>query len=302
MHKAIQELKTRAERKKYVLVGFSLLAAAFGFIGCNSHSSTTVSHEISEKQYESELTIQNGKPTASREQYKVLKGDSLLTISQKSKPRNVELNEYIKVLKSINSGVILKTGTVIEIPTAEDLKAVSLPEIELKIDTRDELIISQLKNAEGTSELQAVLKRSLIGGDVGASFKDGKFYPYRDSTGNYTIGYGHYLGKSERDAIKYRNGISKQQAHNILIADMKRTEGDLILLLQRKRAVDLTIDQQRLLFDMAFTLGIDKLSKFNKMWNSIEANNSHKFKHEILNSRWYKQVGSGRVDLLLSNI
>ncbi|SOK58992.1 hypothetical protein [Yersinia phage fHe-Yen9-03] len=311
MYKAIQELKTRAGHIKYVLVGFMLLAAAFGFIGFNSHDRTTslVSEEAVVQQYEPQVTIQKQppviiqieEPTASREQYKVLNGDSLWTISSKIKPQNVELNDYVTVLKRINLDVTLHPGTMFEIPTADDLRDVELPEIEVKFNTQDDLIITHLKKSEGTSESQAVLKRRLLGGKVGPSFKNGKFYPYRDSTGHFTIGYGHYLGKSDSAAMKYKNGITKRQAHDMLIMDMERTMDDFVLLLQRKRAVDLTVEQQRILYEMAYTMGCDKLARFNKMWKSVEHSNPHKFKKEIKSSLWYSQVGN-RAEILLSSI
>ena len=309
MYKAIQELKTRAGLK-YVLVGFLLLAAAFG-LGLNSHDRTTslVSQEAVVQQ-EPEVKIQKQPPvtvhiepeTVSRKQYKVLNGDSLWAIANKVKPPNVEMHEYVKVLNVVNKEAAMHPGTVFEVPSKQDLKSVTLPEVLIHFDVTDSVIVEHLKKAEGTSESQAVLKRRLLGGKVGPSFKNGKFYPYRDSTGHFTIGYGHYLGKSDKEAAKYRNGISKRQAHNLLISDMKRTMDDFVLLLQRKRAVDLTVDQQRILYEMAFTLGVDKLSRFNKMWKSVENNNQRKFKKEIKNSLWYNQVGSNRVDLLLSSI
>lgn len=311
MYKAIQELKTRAGLK-YVLVGFLLLAAAFG-LGFISHDRTTslVSQEAVVQQ-EPQIKIQKQPPviiqiepeeeTVNRKQYKVLSGDSLWTIANRIKPQNVEVDEYVKVLKVVNSDVEMHPGTMFEIPSADDLKEVTLPDVLVHFDITDETVINHIKKAEGTSESQAVLKRRLLGGKVGPSFKNGKFYPYRDSTGHFTIGYGHYIGKSDKDAAKYRNGISKRQAHDLLLTDMQRTMNDFVLLLQRKRAVDLTVDQQRILYEMAYTMGCDKLAKFNKLWKSVEHSNSHKFKKEIKNSLWYNQVGSNRVDLLLSSI
>jgi GH24 family phage-related lysozyme (muramidase) len=309
LYKAIQELKTRA-KLKHVLVGFTLLAAAFG-LGFISHDRTTSLVSVEAVvQTEPVVKIQTQPPvvqsdaelTVSRKQYKVLSGDSLWTVATKIKPANVEVKEYVKVLKVVNKDVIMHPGTMFDIPSNEDLKSVVLPDLSQEIDITDKTMIEHLKKAEGTSESQAVIKRRLLGGKVGPSFKNGKFYPYRDSTGHFTIGYGHYLGKGEKDAAKYRNGISKALAHSMLLQDMQRTKNDFVLLLQRKKAVDLTLDQQRVLFEMAYTMGCDKLSKFNKLWKSVENSNSHRFKREIKNSLWYNQVGGNRVDLLLSSI
>lgn len=310
MYKAIQELKTRA-KLKYILVGFLLLAAAFG-LGLNSHDRTTSSVSVEEAVVQTEpvIKIQKQPPvvqsetelTVSRKQYKVLSGDSLWTVATKIKPANVEVSDYVKILQVVNKDVILHPGTMFDVPSDDDLKDIVLPNITEELDIRDQTMIDHLKTAEGTSESQSAIKRKLLGGKVGPSFKNGKFYPYRDSTGHFTIGYGHYLGKSERDAVKYRNGISKRQAHDMLLQDMERTKNDFVLLLQRKKAVDLTLEQQRVLFEMAYTMGCDKLSRFNKLWKSVQNSNSHRFKKEIKNSLWYTQVGGNRVDILLSSI
>jgi GH24 family phage-related lysozyme (muramidase) len=310
LYKAIQELKTRA-KLKYILVGFLLLAAAFG-LGLNSHDRTTSSVSVEEAVVQTEpvIKIQKQPPvvqsetelTVSRKQYKVLSGDSLWTVATKIKPDNVEVKDYVKILQMVNKDVVLHPGTMFDIPSDIDLKEIVLPNITEELDIRDQTMIDHLKTAEGTSESQSAIKRKLLGGKVGPSFKNGKFYPYRDSTGHFTIGYGHYLGKSERDAVKYRNGISKRQAHDMLLQDMERTKNDFVLLLQRKKAVDLTLDQQRVLFEMAYTMGCDKLSRFNKLWKSVQNSNSHRFKKEIKNSLWYTQVGGNRVDMLLSSI
>lgn len=313
MNKATQELKTRAT---YSVVGFLLLAAAFGFNGFILHDRTTslgskesVVQQNEPKvnkiqkqtpvlvQQDFELQIPDVKKTDTREQYTVKSGDTYWIITQKFLPQNVEAPDFMKVLKTVNGKKeILQVGQVMLIPNAKDLINVVLPDVEILISYTDEEIINHLKQVEGTSQAQAVQKRRLLGGAFGPSFSNGKFYPYKDSTGHYTIGYGHYIGKNARDANRFRNGITRGEAHNILVQDMKRTMDDFKLLLQRKRAVNLSTEQQRVLYEMAFNLGVDKLSKFNKMWKHKDDN--HRFKTELKDSLWYKQVG-GRADMLL---
>lgn len=310
MNKAIQELKTRAGWK-YILVGFLLLAAAFGFIVSKSHDRTTSSDskESVVQQYESVVKIQKQtlieqksiSSKISREQYKVLTGDNLWTIASNNLPKNVEINNYIEVLKAINQKSDIHPGTVIELPSTEDLLNVTLPDVELKFNVFDSEVVEHIKKYEGTSDSQSKNKRHLLGGKVAPSFKNGKFYPYRDSTGNFTIGYGHYLGKGESTAVKYKNGITAKQAQNILMQDMLRTRDDFILLLQRKGATDLTVEQQRILFEMSYNMGCDKLATFDRMWSSVKHSNHTKFKREIKNSKWYTQVGE-RATILLSSL
>lgn len=311
MYKAIQELKTIT---KILLVSFLLLAAAFGFYGYNSHDRTTSLgspeqvvqvHEPIQKQ--KPVLVQDeiynledvAKKTDSRKEHTIVKGDTFWIVSQKYKPNDVETKDYINVLHHINKVKILHINSKLLLPNANDLRNVTLPNIEVKFNITDLSIINHLKQVEGSSDSQRVMKRRLLNGSYGPSFKNGKFYPYKDSTGHYTIGYGHYLGKGVSDAIKYQHGITKTEAHNMLLKDMQKTMNDFVLLLQRKRASDLTLEQQRLLYEMAFTMGCDKLSKFEKMWRHTD--NTPKFKQEVQNSLWYKQVGN-RADMLLSMV
>lgn len=313
MNKANQELKTRATN---FVAGFLLLAAAFGFNGFILHDRTTslgsseqvvqqnepIVNKIQKQtpvlvQKDFDLQIPDVKKTDTREQYTIKKGDTYWIITQKFPVRNVELSDFMKVLKSINGNKeILQVGQVLLIPNAQDLINVVLPDVDMLISYTDEEIINHLKQVEGTSEAQSVLKRRLLGGAYAPSFSNGKFYPYKDSTGHYTVGYGHNIGKNAKDAMKYRNGITRAEAHNLLVKDMKKTMNDFTLLLQRKHATNLSIEQQRVLYEMAFNMGVDKLSKFSKMWKHKD--NDHKFKREVKDSLWYKQVGN-RADLLI---
>lgn len=305
MNKAIQGLKTT---KGVMLVGFLLLAAAIGFFGFTQHDSASSSFLDAQKPQvtqiqKHELPLQKAtvRFDSSKKHYTIQPGDTYWTIAKKLKPSNVELNSYVVLLQNINLNTVLHVSNTIRVPTDEDLKTVVLPDVVLHFDYKDSIIVDHIKEAEGSLEAQSKNKRRLLGGKVGSSFHNSKFYPYKDIKGNYTIGYGHYLGRKDSDAAKYRNGLTKKEAHNLLLQDMERTYNDFILLLQRKNAVNLNKDQQRILFEMAFTMGVDKLATFNKLWKSVKHENHTKFKKEIQSSLWYKQV-SNRADILLSSL
>lgn len=303
MHKAIQELKTRT---KVVLVGFLLLAAAIGLVGLHQNDRTTSSdfkESVVQNQIQKHHTLPLQKATVleSRKQYVVQAGESYWIIANKLAPYNVEVKSYMAVLQTVNNTVPLHTSVPIYVPNDNDLMHVTLPDVTVHFSILDAEIINHIKEAEGSKEAQANNKRRLLGGKTGPSYKNSKFYPYKDIKGNYTIGYGHYLGKKDSDAIKYRNGITQRQAHDLLVQDMKRTYNDFVLLLQKKQAVNLTVEQQRVLYEMAFTMGVDKLSTFEQLWKSVKRDNPKKFKREIQNSLWYKQVGN-RANILLSSL
>lgn len=303
MHKAIQELKTRT---KVLLVGFLLLAAAIGLVGLHQNDRTTSSgseESVVQNQIQKHhtLPLQKAVVLESRKQYVVQAGESYWIIASKLTPFNVEAKSYMEVLRRVNSGITLHTSVPIYVPNDNDLMHVTLPDVTVHFSILDTEIINHIKEAEGTKEAQANNKRRLLGGKTGPSYKNSKFYPYKDIKGNYTIGYGHYIGKKDADAMKFRHGLTTRQAHDLLIQDMTRTYNDFVLLLQKKHAVNLSGDQQRILYEMAFTMGVDKLSTFEQMWKSVKRENPTKFKKEIQNSLWYKQVGT-RADILLSSL
>lgn len=201
----------------------------------------------------------------------------------------------------MNNNVQLHTAVPIYVPNDNDLMHVTLPDVAVKFDVYDDIVVNHIKEAEGSKEAQSNNKRRLLGGKVGPSFSKNRFYPYKDTKGNYTIGYGHYIGPKESEARKYRFGLTEREAHKLLIQDMKKTREDFILLLKRKNAVNLSVEQQRVLYEMAFNMGVDKLSTFGKLWKSVERQNEKKFKKEIENSLWYRQVGN-RAEMLLSSL
>lgn len=302
MNKAIRELKTNT---KLYLVCFLILAAVIGLYGFNKNDNTTSFDNAADSvivvKQEPQIEIQKQRlveeiqPTESREKYIVRSGDNMSKIATKFKHKNVEYSDYHSVLIKINSGHKLQIGQELELPSDEDLKDVILPEIDILFSIHDEEFIQSIKHSEGSSVIQSKLTRKLINGK-GAPFKNNKFYPYRDSNGNFTIGYGHYLGKDIANAHKYANGITKYQATVILKNDMKSILKDFELLLRQKRATNLTDVQQMILFEMAFTMGTAKLSKFKKMWNSTHDHDM--FISEIKRSLWYRQVGD-RADRIL---
>lgn len=312
--RASQELKT------LLLVGFLLLVAAIGFIGYK-HNDRTPSSNSGVQTKPQVIQIQKQPPVAvpplntatvsmkkavykteSRKQYVVQNGDTFWVIAQKKKPENVEMYPYIDVFKKVNGGIkVLNVNNKVHLPNENDLKSVILPDVTIHFDHLDDEVVDFIKQSEGSKEAQAAQKRKLLGGAVGPSYKNSKFYPYKDMKGNYTIGYGHYLGRKDSDAIKYKHGITEYEAKKLLKKDMTRTYDDFTLLLQRKNAVNLTKEQQRILYEMSYTMGVDKLDKFTKLWNAVRNGNPRKFKKEIEGSLWCKQVGN-RAEILLSSL
>lgn len=103
--------------------------------------------------------------------------------------------------------------------------------------------------------------------------------PYTCPTGHLTIGYGHNL----------ENGISKEAAEFILREDLQSA----VKAVSKHFAwwQGLNEARQFVLVDMAFNMGIGKLSTFKKMLTATQRGDYQKAAAEMLNSRWADQVG-----------
>ena len=291
-------------KKLILLSGLTVLAAAtfeFNAFSNNDHlSSQKVSIQEPHIQQIQKQVLNITVLNSENEKYTVQAGDTYKSISVKYKPKNVKLSEYITLIKNSNLNAPIITSQVILLPNKEDLQSIMTDEV-IKFDYTNPNFISHLKEQEGSKKYQSTTKRRLLNGTYGYSYKNSKFYPYRDSYGNYTIGFGHYISRNESVAMKYKNGISTKEAHDLLLEDLKVTDLQLTKLLQEKNVKNLSPYQERVLFEMTFMLGSDKLSKFHTMWSGIKTGNHKKVKQAIVNSLWYRQVPN-RAELLVNNL
>ena len=107
--------------------------------------------------------------------------------------------------------------------------------------------------------------------------------PYKDSEGNWTIGYGHLLN------------WSKQKAREELGSDIRLAE---LECRGRFRFFDqLNSTRQEVLVNMMFNLGWPRLKKFVKMIAAAEAGDHELVAVEMLDSKWHRQV-KGRAEEL----
>ena len=125
---------------------------------------------------------------------------------------------------------------------------------------------------------------------------------YKDTLGINTIGIGRNLDD---------RGISKEELHWMDIPTIDHifsdgiTEADAVYLAQNDVQIveeelvrahpcvdELDAVRQLVLIDMAFNLGVPRLSKFKKMWAAIHENKFDVAAKEMLDSRWATQVKS----------
>jgi lysozyme len=111
-------------------------------------------------------------------------------------------------------------------------------------------------------------------------------FPYMDSVGKLTVGYGRNL----EDV-----GISKAEAEILLVNDINIATGDLVDILPEST----TYGRNRFnaLVDMMFNLGKTKFRGFKKMIAALKERNFKKAAMEMLDSKWATQVGYRANDL-----
>lgn len=107
-----------------------------------------------------------------------------------------------------------------------------------------------------------------------------KLRPYRDSVGKLTIG----VGRNLEDV-----GISRQEAMGLLQNDIARAEADLDRNLPWWS--EMSDARQRVLCNMCFNMGITRLLGFRNMLAAMQVGHFDEAAHEMINSKWAKQVG-----------
>ena len=109
--------------------------------------------------------------------------------------------------------------------------------------------------------------------------QDGRFFPYTDTVGKVTIGWGHNL--TDR-------GISGADAAKLLDDDLVSH----IAQLTQTHPIVLTLSAERqiVLGEMAFNLGVPRLSGFKKMWAALAVGDFDQAALEMLDSKWATQV------------
>ena len=125
---------------------------------------------------------------------------------------------------------------------------------------------------------------------------------YQDTLGIDTIGIGRNLEdrgitKEELDWMDipnmdavYEYGITEADAMYLAKNDVQIVEEELV---RAHPCVDkLDAVRQLVLVDMAFNMGVPRLSKFKKMWAAVHENKFDIAAKEMLDSRWAIQVKS----------
>ena len=110
--------------------------------------------------------------------------------------------------------------------------------------------------------------------------------PYKCTAGHLTIGIGRNLDD---------RGITEDEARFLCQNDVDIVEQELT----RKFPFIVGLDDVRIrvLLDMAFNLGVPRLSAFSNMWAALEEGDYKQAAVEMLDSRWARQVGRRATNL-----
>lgn len=144
-------------------------------------------------------------------------------------------------------------------------------------------LIDSIKESEGTRKEQ------------------GMHVPYLDSVGVLTIGYGHNLFDSP---IDYGDGLAEDDALELLEKDLAVASSEVIV--RWPWVYWLSPQRQAVIIDMAFNLGIYRLSKFRRFLRAAECVSYHDTgidniitaAYEMLDSKWAEQVPRRAIKLV----
>ena len=120
---------------------------------------------------------------------------------------------------------------------------------------------------------------------------------YRDSLGNLSIGYGFNINDPEivkvlpKDVVYGKRDLSQEEARVMFDMFYKVATNDAINFIGQKAFDCLSQMQQDILIDIAYNLGYNRLSKFNKLRAAIQQKDYQRACEEIKNSKWFSQVG-----------
>ena len=119
---------------------------------------------------------------------------------------------------------------------------------------------------------------------------------YLCSEGVPTFGIGHAVKEND---IEYTwpvgTPVEKDRIDNAFLTDVQDACNDVDSLF--KDAWNTPDNVQRVLVNMAFNIGRTRLGKFKKMIEAVNNNDWNEAANQMVDSRWYNQVGGRSVEL-----
>ena len=119
---------------------------------------------------------------------------------------------------------------------------------------------------------------------------------YKDQLGNPTIGYGHLIRTKE--SFFYKKRHSKETLLKIFYIDLGKAISDFKNYFDYNNLSD---NEQEVIIEMIFQLGIKKVLRFKKFNFYIKKKQFYLAAFEMMKSRWYWQTPK-RVDKLIATL
>ncbi len=115
---------------------------------------------------------------------------------------------------------------------------------------------------------------------------------YRDSLGVWTIGYGHNMEVDPNFSHPYHETVITQtRALELLAVDiLEAVEGCWRNGLIRQALLKCNANRSRVLYEMAYQLGVHGLAGFQGTLNHVALGDMIAASHEMLDSRWAEQT------------
>jgi len=172
------------------------------------------------------------------------------------------------VLGSLGAAALMATAPL------SDAQGATRPNTELvsRVGVTNDFL-SELKKLEGDIPYQTAIH----------TFRNGKFYPYKDSLGKLTIGYGHLILNGEN----FTNGITEREANGLLVKDAQIAIDETNKLLVNYQ---ITPDAAQIIGNMVYQMGPSRVKKFKNMWRALKHQDYQKAALEMVDSEWHKQT------------
>lgn len=140
------------------------------------------------------------------------------------------------------------------------------------------------------NELIEIIKEDLIKHE---GFKD---EIYLDTEGLATFGIGHLVTEDDMEyGWPVGTPVTPERIDNVFKEDLGIAITDANVLFLN---LDSQPDQvQRVVVNMAFNLGRNRLGKFKKMIAAVNEGNYIEAANQMVDSRWYNQVGNRSIEL-----
>ena len=109
---------------------------------------------------------------------------------------------------------------------------------------------------------------------------------YKDTLNNWTIGVGHLIKLPDEEYLLDKE-LTDLEVDQIFITDLNQAIDDARKFIDADSIPDEAFE---VVVDMAFNLGLPKLSKFKNFQQALKDKDFVKASEEMLDSRWAKQL------------